>query len=475
MPRVIDPASYYDGGGSAPPFFMRVRQTFVVLLGLLVLSSVPIAVSLVMRYGRALFSLDVVAIVLMVAWKRRAMAALLILGFVITESIFGFSQAYPLFNLRNVVQAIRFIPFANPFYIVTGFAVFTVFVFIAALGAYIISRGTSKHSIAVVLLALSAAANISILTNFDPAQIGRIYVLNQPIFGSTIYELYYRWRADGSGWGTANDGENFYPLKTTSATATVWPAEPQAPKVLLVVVESWGAPSSAREYEEQVKSLATHPRLRVLDQGNVDYSGGTVAGELRELCQIVPISYAFAKVPQKFSDHCLPQLLGTKGYRTIALHAAHSGMYARDEWYPTIGFQQSYFLNKPLVHVGRCHGFPGYCDVELIPAIADTLIHNDKVFFYWMTLNSHVPYEPGDLKERHVGKCVQLGLADGERCNQFLLIKELFDSIAKKLGIEQLSGLEILMVGDHKPAFFRANYDDDFVKDRVPYLHLQVK
>lgn len=453
---------------------MRIRNFVLTVSGLLLFSAIPIAASVAMRYSRALISLDLVLIFLLLAAKKRLWSVALILVFVATESFYGFSQAYPLFNLRNAFEALRFLPYANPKLILLGVGALIAFTLVCFLAARMVSLGATRETVAGVLLIVGVGANFSTMTNFDPSLESRVHILNQPVFGSTDYELYYKWRAAGSEWGTANDGENFFPLKTWNTPSLIWPNGPKANKILFIVVESWGRPISDEEYKTELDSLIHNPGLRVLDQGTVTYSGGTVAAELRELCQIVPISYAFQTIPDKFSSRCLPKELASAGYKTIALHAAHAGMYARNLWYPAAGFQHSYFLNHPLAEVSRCHGFPGFCDIDLLPAVTKTLESESKIFFYWMTLNSHAPYDPGDLKAHQESYCKKLALAKGERCNQFLLIKDFFDGLGKALDKESLDGLEVVLVGDHKPPFFTGNYDNEFVKDKVPYIHLLV-
>ncbi len=450
-----------------------MQNLFWCLAGLIGFNILPIIASITLRYERALVSLDSIVLLLLFAFRKGKLAWAFLACFVISESLYGVRQQYPLFNLHNLLDVLPFIRYTNPLVILAGCGVLIVFIGLCALSAHVIAKYYNRPALLGILLLVGLSANVPALTNFDPMRPGRVHVLNNAVYGSTAYELYYKWRAEGSEWGTVDDGRNFYRIKTVNTSFHIWPKGVKTKKVLFLIIESWGQPVNEEEFRIQTKALIRNNNLKVLNIGQLEYSGGTVAAELRDLCSIAPISYKFSLIPEDYASNCLPRKLTEQGYLTVALHGAHAGMYSRNTWYPIVGFQRSYFLDNPLAEVNRCKNFPGFCDVDMIPHVIQELKSHDHIFFYWLTLNSHAPYGKEDLKNTNNLICLQLGLKEGERCNQFRLIKEFFDTLGVSITKSGLTGTEIVLVGDHKPPFFTGNFDQDFVKDKVPYIHLK--
>ena len=452
-----------------------MQNLFWHLAGLIGFNLLPIIFSVTLRYERSLISLDSIFLLLLFALQKYKAAWIFLIVFITSEFLYGIRQQYPLFNLHNLLEVLPFIKFANPWILLAGCSIFIIFFGLCKISGHIIARHCNRTALLGVLLLTGLPANIPALTNFHTLKPGGVRILNSSLIGSTSYDLYFKWRIDGSEWGRVSDNNNFYPIKTLNTPFYVWPKDFQAKRILFLMVESWGQVVNEKEFTLQTQALIKNPKLQILHRGHVEYSGGTVAGELRDLCGIVPIKYSFSTIPEEYGINCLPRKLSEQGYATIALHGAHSGMYSRNTWYPTAGFQKSYFLNNPLADVSRCKSFPGFCDVDLIPHVIQELKNHDRIFFYWMTLNSHAPYDKDDLKNTNDQICSELGLKEGERCNQFRLIKEFFDTLGASITKSGLTGTEIVLVGDHKPPFFTGNFDQDFVKGKVPYIHLKIR
>lgn len=447
--------------------------------------------SIAFGYDRALISLDTILLYLIFSFRRKIVGFGLAIAFVVIEVAYGFRMEYPLFNLGTLLDLIPFVRFANGKIIFFGIISIVIFVFFVYFSYRLIKSNSGNFQILLPLLVVSVFSNVPSLTNFYPNVKYYAPFFHKPIFGSTAYNLYYLWRADVLGITTHYDEDNFYPLKSISVSSLVSLESRFPKKIIYIIVESWGRAVDDSEYKSQTAALVENKNIRILDEGLIRYEGGTVQGELRELCGIVPISYAFASIPEKYAHNCLPYKFKMEGYDTVALHGAHSGMYARDSWYPLIGFEETYFYNKPLANVRKCKGFPGFCDVDLIPAVIERIQKSDRIFFYWMTLNSHVPYDSSDLSSGDRSECGVLRIDEGARCNQFLLVKDLFDHLADALSKSEIHGLEVVLVGDHAPPFFSfnpdmmhalgvleknsKNYADQFVDGKVPYIHLQLK
>lgn len=93
------------------------------------------------------------------------------------------------------------------------------------------------------------------------------------------------------------------------------------------------------------------------DRGSAPYYNSTTAGEIRELCGRWGDYYDLV---DRKDAHCIPAKLAAKGYHTLAMHSFTPKFFAREEWYPNIGFQQMAFKND-MVAAGseKCGGFSG--------------------------------------------------------------------------------------------------------------------
>ena len=169
--------------------------------------------------------------------------------------------------------------------------------------------------------------------------------------------------------------------------------QPISSRILLVVNESWGEtikPEHQKKILEPIYQRAE--KLDFIQQGAFNFLGATVAGELRELCHKQPTTFNLkASDNSEFID-CLPNQLKQLGYTTSANHGAMSILYDRSSWYPKAGFEHLYFFEQ-LQNSGTCKAFSGRCDTQLIPEIKKQLLASDKNFVYWMTLNTHAPYD----------------------------------------------------------------------------------
>jgi hypothetical protein len=132
-------------------------------------------------------------------------------------------------------------------------------------------------------------------------------------------------------------------------------------KILLVVVESMGVPTSEKllhRYVEPFQSRALRERYE-FHQGEIGFSGSTVPGEIRELCgTYIPSTNDVDKI---INDDCLPQLMKVNGYQTTALHGYAPNMFERKSWYVHLGFDHIFLLmtllrRAILRYVGMCSG-----------------------------------------------------------------------------------------------------------------------
>lgn len=227
-------------------------------------------------------------------------------------------------------------------------------------------------------------------------------------------------------------------------------------KILFIIAESLGYPNNKLILNHMISPLLEKSEyLKDFQLSKATYVGSTVQAELRELCQKKPVNYNFRNLSKGF-ENCLPNQLKTKGYETTALHGALGIMYDRIYWYPKAGFQNIIFRESKNWKK-HCYSFPGACDIEISKIIPEYMDHNKKIFFYWLTLNSHAIY---DLRDLEVDKfnCEKLKIKNNsEVCRNLKLQTQFFSILAELVNNPKMNGVKVILVGDHSPAIFNQN------------------
>lgn len=243
-------------------------------------------------------------------------------------------------------------------------------------------------------------------------------------------------------------------------------------RVLVVIVEALGKFADPLKQEALLKPFRNpelQKRYRVTN-GSTTYFGSTTAGEMRELCDT---RASYSKVASLTGEHCLPQLMRERGYKTEALHHFTKSFFDRAEWYPKIGFQEYAFREdlKPKKR-RKCGGpFRAPCDVEMLPRITRAFQEaKEPLFYYWLTLSTHVPVMLSDATPRL--DCANRGGAFGHKevCGMAELWMDVFDGIIDMTA--QIGPTEILLVGDHSPPLWSRAGRALFEPGKVTWVRL---
>jgi len=248
--------------------------------------------------------------------------------------------------------------------------------------------------------------------------------------------------------------------------------------VVLVMVESLGylRDPAARQRIAAPLYDPVLTRDYAVTSGQTVYYGSTTSGEMRELCDTRSFYKDFV---QHDTDPCLPNLMARRGYSTVAVHGFSGGMFEREHWYPTIGFDRSLFGEKLLKATGRECGaaFRGVCDADFAPLIAaasrDADAGGKPRFIYWLTLTSHVPIAPNDARTDF--HCGDDGGSFGhlDVCRMAELWHDVFEGVAQLAHDPALGQPEILMVGDHGPPLWSKRGRAQFEPGKVAWYRLQ--
>lgn len=270
------------------------------------------------------------------------------------------------------------------------------------------------------------------------------------------------------------DGDDDIFRSAPAGATRAWLDEPQsilADRLLLVVVESWGV-SELPELNEGLLSPLRAIASESFQTGNINFNGLTISGELRELCKIAPLHLNLRDIQSGF-ENCLPNKLQDAGYTTGAMHGATSLMYDRRHWYPRVGFQETTFF-EDRIWPRRCYSFPGACDLDMLPVLEDFFSKPGKRFMYWLTLNTHAPYDLRDLRGP-AADCTALNLPEEtETCRLIRLQADFFAGLAEQLRHESLRDVDVIIVGDHAPNMLNLKErEENFRSGSVPWVRFK--
>jgi len=325
------------------------------------------------------------------------------------------------------------------------------------------------------LVVLSVMAFLSVLQVASlNGESGRFYSASAQWWVKSQTQLFFRARSDVFLQLFARGGPALTPFKWASASESFWPGravEKTSSRLMLVVAESWGQELDPRIQQKLLQPLQNLSG-RKLEQGEVRPTGMTLAGELRELCHLVPMHYNLKPVEKGF-EQCLPNQLRAAGYETLSLHAATGMMYDRLYWYPRVGFDRSVFFESRF-WPRRCYSFPGGCDADMFDEVHSFFQKPGKRFLYWLTLNSHAPYDLRDLRNDRFD-CAAFAIeSSSEVCRNLKLQAQFFEGLAHALDQDVMRDVRVIVVGDHEPVIMDvAAKNKYFVSGRVPWVYLK--
>jgi len=248
--------------------------------------------------------------------------------------------------------------------------------------------------------------------------------------------------------------------------------------LVLILVESWGFdwdPAVRNALVAQYFQPNVVARYHVL-QGTIPFHGSTVGGEVRELCGS-GVGLKIMDVAPEGLRNCLPDRLISWGYHSVALHGMDGRFFDRSIWYRNIGFQDLWFRDRFRQRaMPECVGaFVGTCDTAIDEFIAESLRRKTTrpAFFYWVTLNSHLPAPtPSGLRSGSSCSSNAMLSSYAALCSWYQLVSNVQSSTAQ-LAISPLGRPTVFaIVGDHAPPFANPELRSQFSSQDVPYILL---
>jgi hypothetical protein len=244
--------------------------------------------------------------------------------------------------------------------------------------------------------------------------------------------------------------------------------------VILVVVESLGILNDEKALARIVAPI-NDPRVTDrynVSHGDIVYYGSTTSAEMRELCDT---RAPYTEFTETAGYSCLPERLRMRGYATTAVHGFYSGMFARNHWYPRVGFEHLTFGETLIAQTKRRCGetFRGACDADLAPVIKHAALATKRPdFIYWLTLNTHVPVAGGEALTHFNCNDEDNGFGTASVCRMAELWHDVFNTVAQLALDPTIGPAEILVVGDHAPPLWSKRGRSEFEAGKVPWYRL---
>lgn len=467
-----------QGGEMLKNIFNRVgtwRDCLYLLIGYTILALMFQWASIHFGYKRHFYNAEMMMAFVLYAMGLRWLSVIAFLASIALEISLGLTTILYLFDLGQVLDVAGYTLETNKSYLI--FLGLLAGVTIACF--WLVSRSLKtvswKKIVALGVALFSSQVAISSVDVFNPIFAERDNLL----FGSSAKFTHDVLSLNAIRFRHISTGDAEYmPIQNPSAARLVLKKEALPERILFIVAESWGQPKRAEILEQQIRVLRSSDRLEFMELGKIHALGATAVGELRELCGIIPTHLNFRKMSSSSVGECLPADLKSKGYRTIAMHGAHGMMYRRLMWYPLVGFEDLIFREAlPYSKEKMCHSFPGYCDREMLDVVSGKFDSSGKIFFYWLTLNSHTPYDERDVLNYRPELCDSVfeGGFASQLCNYQNLHVQFFEALSKLIERESMKGVEVVVVGDHPPLFKDESSRLAFQSEKVPLLHFKVK
>lgn len=208
-----------------------------------------------------------------------------------------------------------------------------------------------------------------------------------------------------------------------------------------------------------------------IEYGDHGYQGATFAGEVRELCSAQVQGVVRPGRGRSPLDACLPQQLARRGWNTVAVHGNGGRFYARDRFYPVMGFRRALFfddLRRADPRIRPCSGTPfgGACD-RLVLDQALTLFDGRPTMVHVVTLDGHLPYS-----ESTPQRCPARAAPDPNLCRYISVARATFESLAHSVAAARNPPDVVAIYGDHAPPFVTQATRAAFLPGRVPFLLL---
>ncbi len=423
---------------------------------------------------RVWINVDYFLPLIFLAFDKKILYILIFIAIAIVDFLLLFGQIFPIIRLGDLFYLLKFSWISSNIYKTYGILVIAL-VFADIFATYKIYHPHLNKGLLVVFNVIILTYAVTVNIAGADTDTGKFWKPKNTIVSSLMVDYYNYYN---SGFLDTYDlqGDAFDRVKSMGATASIWKTKQATDhdKVLLIINESWGETHNPAIQQDILLPLLINKRVKHVEQDVLDFNGFTIAGELRELCQKRPVHFNLKNQKTGFED-CLPHYYKDLGYKTVAVHGAVSYMYDRIHWYPRVGFDELLFRDNNLnLPNSRCFSFPGNCDKDIASVITTQFQNNDKLFLYWLTLNTHSVYDKRDLYT-DLFDCNEFDLREGSySCNNLKLQKQFFHTLGNMVNDAAFKDTKIIVVSDHEPPI-AGSEASAFYEGRIPYIAFTIE
>ena len=423
---------------------------------------------------RVFINIDYFLPIFFLAINRKFLYYTVFVTIIFTDFLLIFGQIFPIIRISDIFYLLKFSLISSDLYKLYGFVIIIsslIVIFITK----IFYKNEYKSSLLIVFNIIIIAYLATLSMDYSNNTSGKFWKPKNG-FASFLFLDYFRYY-NTSFMNTYHiKGEAFSTNKKIGGTSVIWKNEniEDYRKILVIVNESWGVPKNAGVQRNVLAPILQSKIIENTTQNTINFTGFTIAGELRELCQRSPIHFNLKNQKTGF-ENCLPHYYKKLGYKTIAVHGALSFMYDRRYWYPRVGFEEILFRDTGLnLNSSFCYSFPGNCDKDITTVISNKFKKNEKLFLYWLTLNTHSNYDIRDL-DTDIFDCKYYKIEENSAsCRNLKLQKQFFYNLSQILGNEEFKGTKVIIVGDHEPPIISTE-SSIFVKSKIPVIVFDIK
>lgn len=442
-----------------------------ILVVVIIPNSVMFIFSAYIEVSRPYVNFDYVAVALLFSVLGPILGAIGLLVALFLDLVSMVGQVLPFNRLSDAFYFLRYIEFAPAFYKLCAVVFFCFLVLM-----FFVYKKMFRIIGVNFLIVFNFLTLLFVFSLFEPASKNTVWRVKdqRPIASQAYFSYDSRQRLFFSFFDTK--GQLFSDENYRGISSGWFDSEDElSDRLVLIVNESWGVTNNEQLNLEVMRPLLENVRnYEEFERGDSFFGGPTVKSEFRELCAREILHINVRSNTDAISD-CLPQILRGKGYETLAVHGASGLMYDRAFWYPSVGFDQSLFFESRNWG-GRCYSFPGACDYDIAEVVSDNLLSRDKLFLYWLTLNTHAIYDERDLRSDNFD-CETWGIdLDSSACRYFKLQSQFFEVLSDLISEPGMAGVQFIVVGDHAPPISESKYREElFESGAVSWIKFRVR
>ncbi|PJE48075.1 MAG: hypothetical protein CUR34_00920 [Sediminibacterium sp.] len=242
---------------------------------------------------------------------------------------------------------------------------------------------------------------------------------------------------------------------------------------MLILVESFGLLKNRDDQqiiENNINETFKKNNWKI-KWGKTPFEGSTTRAEIRELLNS---NGDYRYLIRNNDINSIFNIKHAQGYYTNAAHSYNGTMFERNIWWKNIGIKAPLFSesfqqkNAYKLKLNTESPFISIQDETTFDFLQNESKKNTKNFAYLLTVNSHIPFNISDLKNKGRIKLLSNNFENLTELNgQLIRIINFLSHVANNLDSTKFN--KVLIVGDHMPPFNSKASRSLYDSKHVPY------